>query len=462
MGLLRADPAERLTAERAASMLRKVVAARPSTQTPQPMSAPGQGHAPTRPRTLPRGADAILTRPGASPEASQGPRTSPATLAAADARPLGRAGPVGMRNERRPQPKSQHARQADKPLPKKSRGPRIVLPCLAGVVVVVIVIVVATRTGIASYSPTRTVAYPSGVSLASGAVALSPDGKTLAVGPADPSSAGGGVYFWDTANGHYLGSISTPGHGGVNAMAFSPGGTLLATATSSGAYVWDVRTRKEISSLDRYQNNYTAMAFSPEGNVVAYSGPDGVIDMWNVKQRHQIGSFGGSGIPAASLAFNPNGKELAVGYFDGSAQIWSPSSGRLLFTLNDQAGQQKSVCGDHITEIAFSPDGKTLAAGDCNGSTYLWNPATGRQTATLSDPGSTSSVSGIAFSGSGTTLASADYDQSTTYLWDVSTRRVIATLSDPVVAVAASSRGSTLATISNAGYAYLWSDSPAS
>jgi eukaryotic-like serine/threonine-protein kinase len=462
-GLLRADPAERLTVERTASMLREVAAA-PLNRTPIGTSAPGPRYTPTQPRT-PRLQSAItLTGARRPPEAPHRPEMLPGTPAAAGTGAATYPERAGIRIERERRPQPRRAGQVDEQIRKTSRRWRIILPSLAGLVAVVIVIVVAMQTGVESYAPSRSIPYPSGVSVPDGVVALSPDGKMLAVGTGTPGGAGDGVYFWNVASGRYLGSVSVPSQAGVNAMAYSPDGTLLVGVTNNGlGYVWDVRTGSEISSFNGNQGSLNAVAFSPDGTVIAYSGTDGIIDLWDIKSQRQISTFGGSSeTNATSLAFSPDGKELAVGYYDGSAQIWSTSTDHLLFDLDDQAALQNSPAGDCISEIAFSPDGRTLAGGDCDGSTYLWDPATGRQTATLTDPGSGNrTVSGIAFSGSGTTLATADYDQSTTYLWDVRTRQVTAMLSAPVLGVAASSGGSTLATIGNAGYAYLWSASRA-
>jgi hypothetical protein len=453
MGLLRAEPAERFTAERTAFMLGEVAAAGWAA-TP----APSQGYAPVWPRTPPPRLGASPPQTGPVPGTPQRPETLPGTPVTADMLSSGRVGQSGTRTEPEPRSGPQRTGHVAKPIRKTSPGWRVIAACLAGIVAVVIVIVAVTRPGVQSYAPTRSIAYPSGVGIANGVVSLSANAKTLAVG-----ARGNAVYLWDAANGRYLGSIRVPGGAGPGTMAFSPDGTLLAAIMSNGSgYVWDVGTGSEISSLNGDRGaTITGVAFSPEGTVVAYSDSAGFVHLWDVKSRRQIGSFGGSiGTSATSLAFSPDGKELAISYYDSSVQLWHVSDGRLLFTLNDQAASQSSLCGDGITDIAFSPNGKTLAAGDCNGSTYLWNPVTGQQSATLTDPGSTRTVTGIAFSGSGT-LATADYDQSATYLWNISTQQVIATLSAPVIGVAASPRESVLATIGNAGNAYLWSVSQA-
>lgn len=68
------------------------------------------------------------------------------------------------------------------------------------------------------------------------AVAVSPDGQTLAAGYAD-----GTVQLWDIATNLQIGNPISTGDGGVASLAFSPDGTRLASAGDDGTVrLWDV------------------------------------------------------------------------------------------------------------------------------------------------------------------------------------------------------------------------------
>jgi WD40 repeat protein len=105
-----------------------------------------------------------------------------------------------------------------------------------------------------------------------------------------------------------------------------------------------------------------------------------------------------------------------------------------------------------VSTVAFSPDGQTLAAGDDN-VVQLWNVASHQQTGQLTV---TDGPDGMAFSPDGRILATGSVlgEQ----LWDVATRRQIGqlTVTGGVNAVAFSPDGKTLATGSDDGLVQLW------
>ena len=100
------------------------------------------------------------------------------------------------------------------------------------------------------------------------AVAFSPDGKTLASGLRD-----GTVKLWNVKTGE---NIHTYRDGGGNSAVFSPDGKTLASAGWNGIKLWEISTRKNISTFPIRAERINALAFSPDSQLLAWATGDQV------------------------------------------------------------------------------------------------------------------------------------------------------------------------------------------
>jgi eukaryotic-like serine/threonine-protein kinase len=282
------------------------------------------------------------------------------------------------------------------------------------------------------------------------AVAFSPNG-TLAAGGADGSTT-----LWDPATGEPIRTLADTASKEVTAVAFSPDGHTLATADANHEfYLWSTATGHLIDAItDPQSQGVLAVAFSPDGQLIATGDQNHHLYLWNATTHALIKTITEPDSQGVNtLAFSPDGHLLAAGDYNHDTYLWSIPSG---------AAVAQFAATNAVDSVTFSPDGQLLAAGSYDGSTYLYEVSSRSLVATLPDPGVQPGVESIAFSPDGQTLAVGDHDGST-YLWNVSRRAVTGTLttspySGParVWAVAFSPDGQLLATGDHAGVTDLW------
>ena len=210
------------------------------------------------------------------------------------------------------------------------------------------------------------------------------------------------------------------GHGSpVQAIAFSPGGRLLASIDNDHSLrLWNVATRQPLGApLAGHTGAVESVAFSPDGTMLASGGDDHTVRLWNMATRQPVGVplTGHTGL-VDSVAFSPDGTTLASGGFDGTVRLWDVPSG--------PAGHPLTAPVGLVDSVQFSLDGKTLAAAGNDGSVRLWDVATGQP---AGDPLAHPAGLGFSavFSPDGTLLATGG-DDGTVRLWDLATRRPVA------------------------------------
>ena len=67
----------------------------------------------------------------------------------------------------------------------------------------------------------------------------------------------------------------------------------------------------------------TAVAFSPDGEILATEADNGTVRLWDLGSQQQIGpDISGAG-DLNALAFSPDGRLLATAGVDGTARLWA-------------------------------------------------------------------------------------------------------------------------------------------
>jgi WD40 repeat protein len=111
---------------------------------------------------------------------------------------------------------------------------------------------------------------------------------------------------------------------GVEALAFSPDGKLLATASRDLiVQLWDPVAGVVQGQPFQFQAPVQALAFSPRnGRLLATASADGTARLWDLRTRLPCGPPFRHDAFVTSVAFTPDSRFLITGSFDKTVRLW--------------------------------------------------------------------------------------------------------------------------------------------
>ncbi len=241
------------------------------------------------------------------------------------------------------------------------------------------------------------------------ALALAPDGETIAVGGRGVGTQAGPIYLISLRTNQIVQILR--GHkSNINTLAFSPNGKLLASASNDQtARIWDLRDGECRAILKGHTHeNVNSIVFSADGERVVTSSQDKTVRIWSAATGALEMTLRHNGLPLWAT-FSPDGKTVVTttGYalcfwqtsgkfikeYDLKKNLYFAKylgdgkeilvAGGVTCVVNADSGKARNICEDDIVGAAISKDGQTIATTDPSGTATLWDRASGKKQRSL-------------------------------------------------------------------------------
>jgi len=245
------------------------------------------------------------------------------------------------------------------------------------------------------------------------ALALSPDGNTLAVACGEPGRLGE-MRLFDPENGELLRVFGSSSDVMLDAV-FSPQGDRLAVATTHGTVrIFEVATGKQQLTITGHSDWIMAVAWNGDGSNIASASRDKTVKVSDAETGKLLVTYAGHGRPVNGVVFHPEGGQVFSSGADNKVHRWQIAdakktaeirfggelfklliAGEFLFAVSaDKTVRQfevkthkqlRSLTGhkDWPLSVAYHAGTRRLASGGFDGEVLVWNVEDGKPAVTF-------------------------------------------------------------------------------
>ena len=250
-------------------------------------------------------------------------------------------------------------------------------------------------------------------SLEFASVAMTTDAnRVLTVGNQQP------VQSWNSKTGRPTGVVDLPLES-VQTAELIESGALLTIESGGLARLWDLTPRWKLTwqlgvdagnpldvTKSTFEDRVTALAFHPGGELLATGGGEpsrnGELLIWNSTSGELVNKIEDAHSDSITdLEFSRDGSLLVTGATDKFVKLFRVEDGSLVRSYEGHT--------DHVLGVAIKADSSRLASSGADMAIKIWNTETGEQTRTITNYGK--QVTSIDFVGVSDNLISGSGDQ---------------------------------------------------
>jgi WD40 repeat protein len=186
-------------------------------------------------------------------------------------------------------------------------------------------------------------------------VTFTPDGRRLV------SCGDSGFEVWGLSAGRV--EWADRAGGPVYAVAVSPDGHTLAAGGLDGAVrVYDLETAQLRQTLEGHRDAVYGVAFAPDGATLLSGSGDRTVRRWELSSGKELDCLSAHEAAVYAVGFSADGRRLVSAGTDGRVVVWDGATGR---PLHSHHFPGRTLCA------AFAPDGRYVGTGTGRSLCYL-------------------------------------------------------------------------------------------
>ncbi len=192
-------------------------------------------------------------------------------------------------------------------------------------------------------------------------LAFAPDAEHLAVVEGNHS-----ISLWTIADRQLAYRIDQNNHD-INAISFSPNGTLFATADDDGKVtIWSVDNGAELSQITARKpgKSVDGLQYSTDGAWLATSGPGGFLKLYDSNADPHDEQLQNPPTDVTNIVFSHDRKWVLASGKGNTIQLWNIAKAALI--------KEWPAATSHVDALAISADDQRVASGGADGRIRIW------------------------------------------------------------------------------------------